>query len=107
LSEKVYFNGVIPRRGTSGALYRQSALAGLSAGHAVLFPVNLFRFYPALKAGSGALLALKPRQVRKEAAVRESFKRCCQGAWLERRTYTGLKILSKSGGMALLIQFRV
>jgi len=61
----------IPRRGASGALYRQSASAGLICFSEAGKAANLIKDR-ALKAGSGALLVLESRQVRKEAAVRDT-----------------------------------
>jgi len=60
------------KRGASGALYPQSATAGLNA---LLRPVISWDCFgqAALKAGSCAAETSEPRQVREEATVRSAF----------------------------------
>ncbi len=56
------------RRGASGALYPQSATAGLNA-HLRSQPTEFCPSHPALKTGSRAAQACEPRQIRKKATV--------------------------------------
>ena len=70
------------RRGASGALYPQSAIAGSNSLSRGTFPQH-GSGKAALKAGSHAAEACEPRQVREEAAVSSSLRvtrECLVGA---------------------------
>ena len=79
------------RWGTSGALYPQSALAGLNP---LFRPLALrdYRGWTVLKAGSCAAEACEPRQVREEAAVSNPF-------WVPQGSLAGAEQPRKVGGL--------
>ena len=69
------------RRGVSGALYSQTALARLTSYHRSVRN-DLLQFVLVLIVGSYAARVCELRQVRKKAAVSVLFG-CCRLTWIE------------------------